>query len=107
MDGSSPKVSSVIWKYYPPTGVLKLCCLNLFKGLVNSVIWKYYPPTGVLKLLQFLLCHRFFFEDLEVLPAYWGIETFCLPFFASFRAFHLEVLPAYWGIETLQLLCAP
>ena len=40
-------------------------------------------------------------SDLEVLPAYWGIET--LLSFGDLRlspALDLEVLPAYWGIET-------
>ncbi len=37
-----------IWKYYPPTGVLKLH-ENLLSFLEMFYIWKYYPPTGVLK----------------------------------------------------------
>ncbi len=39
------------------------------------LIWKYYPPTGVLKLHT---PASFFIHiplNLEVLPAYWGIET--------------------------------
>ena len=36
---------------------------------------------------------------LEVLPAYWGIETrSSFPLCANVAG--LEVLPAYWGIET-------
>ena len=38
---------------------------------------------------------------LEVLPAYWGIETPILADAVGIaKRFHLEVLPAYWGIET-------
>ena len=39
------------------------------------LIWKYYPPTGVLKL--FIASRMLFMSSsyLEVLPAYWGIET--------------------------------
>ena len=38
---------------------------------------------------------------LEVLPAYWGIETICHPFVKISTVENLKVLPAYWGIETV------
>ncbi len=38
--------------------------------------------------------------DLEVLPAYWGIETNISFSFMLKNRSDLEVLPAYWGIET-------
>ena len=40
---------SRIWKYYPPTGVLKHTRACVLSHLIEN-IWKYYPPTGVLKL---------------------------------------------------------
>ena len=41
-------------------------------------------------------------NHLEVLPAYWGIETFVSPYDCMMsEGKNLEVLPAYWGIETL------
>ena len=38
-------------------------------------IWKYYPPTGVLKRLISCTNRVTASANLEVLPAYWGIET--------------------------------
>ncbi len=38
-------------------------------------IWKYYPPTGVLKLITRRNTRNRGIKNLEVLPAYWGIET--------------------------------
>ena len=39
-------------------------------------------------------------KNLEVLPAYWGIETTNNRSDQSNPIDDLEVLPAYWGIET-------
>ena len=69
-------------------------------------IWKYYPPTGVLKPLCLPFFASFRAEraeriDLEVLPAYWGIETAFSHSSILEAVIYLEVLPAYWGIETL------
>ena len=41
----------------------------------DLLIWKYYPPTGVLKLRVVLHTDIRNVPNLEVLPAYWGIET--------------------------------
>ena len=66
---------SLIWKYYPPTGVLKLLEAKFHHAISKFVIWKYYPPTGVLKLTINIMLRDSQFDNLEVLPAYWGIET--------------------------------
>ena len=116
----------LIWKYYPPTGVLKLdLAVEIFKQLVHYLevlpaywgietqitrgllcgfcrsIWKYYPPTGVLKLLLLSALSLSSSCYLEVLPAYWGIETFFRNQPDHSAQANLEVLPAYWGIETI------
>ena len=39
---------------------------------------------------------------LEVLPAYWGIETVRTKNLRFSGILDLEVLPAYWGIETFR-----
>ena len=62
-----------IWKYYPPTGVLKRThsrsapCRRRI-----AFIWKYYPPTGVLKP-----CYRggFFRVDGGIQDAKFGSTT--------------------------------
>ncbi len=73
--GKAHQNPSWIWKYYPPTGVLKLSKRGYLAGFSGTRIWKYYPPTGVLKLMSVTLESSFALSDLEVLPAYWGIET--------------------------------
>ena len=65
------------------------------------MIWKYYPPTGVLKQNSSVMqmssqC------DLEVLPAYWGIETLCD---GSERPHDIEIWKYYPPTGVLKLNC--
>ena len=70
-------------------------------AIFHLLIWKYYPPTGVLKPCVKACFPYIHIPDLEVLPAYWGIETIEIARGIDIHQFgNLEVLPAYWGIET-------
>ena len=70
--------------------------------LCSRCIWKYYPPTGVLKHKgKLAVAVSVTVVYLEVLPAYWDIKNkkgLCLSDTNPFL--HLEGCPFYWGIET-------
>ena len=64
-----------IWKYYPPTGVLKLAGCQKFHE-TSRTIGSTNPPTGVLKPGHVTLLVELVRVIIwKVLPAYWGIET--------------------------------
>ena len=101
---SRSKFSRAYLEVLPAYWGIETFCSALRFAHCGTLIWKYYPPTGVLKL-KWIVNFDFFgaLKNLEVLPAYWGIETIASTANALFSSLNLEVLPAYWGIETIRM----